>query len=552
MELPYALSSAEGPPGAGRRSRRVSLLVLGLAGVVAPLAAFAQDGEVLIPIGVEWRYFKGTEAPPVEWNARDFDDGDWLAGETGIGYGDGDDATILDDMEDGYASVYCRRSFTVADAASLRRLILRIDYDDGFVAYLNGAEVVRRGLDGEPPPFDAFSSSHEAGTPETIDLSAGLEVIENGVNVLAVQVHNTSIGSSDLSFVPELAANELLCPTNAACSFAEGETTVTVSWVNTTEYDRIEVRRSGAILTDDLDGTTQEFVDLDPPSGELEYEIVAIDAGVPCDPLRCTVAVFTAQDVMVRPGDEWSYFKGTEPPPSAWNLPEFDDEEWLVGDTGIGYGDGDDETILDDMEDNYLTVFCRRVLDIEDPDALAALRFSSVCDDGLVVYLNGVEAGRYNIDENEDPDYDTAASSAIEPSVFELTLPVGELGPGENVLAVSVHNAGAGSSDLSFIPTVIRILRVEKPRFRRGDATNDTGVNLADAVAILGYLFRGEREPACLDAADTNDDGSVNLSDAIFLLTALFKGGPEPPAPGRECGEDGTADSLGVCRGRGC
>lgn len=92
--------------------------------------------------------------------------------------------------------------------------------------------------------------------------------------------------------------------------------------------------------------------------------------------------------------------------------------------------------------------------------------------------------------------------------------------------------------------------------FHRGDLNDDGVSNLTDAVMILGYLFLGEGDPSCLEAADIDDDGEVNLTDAVGLLVHLFSGGP-PPArpgpPGYPCGYDppGSPD-LGCLSFRGC
>jgi len=55
-------------------------------------------------------------------------------------------------------------------------------------------------------------------------------------------------------------------------------------------------------------------------------------------------------------GDVWTYFKGTVEPPPDWNTINFDDSSWDSGPTGIGYGDGDDATVLSDMKGNYMSV----------------------------------------------------------------------------------------------------------------------------------------------------------------------------------------------------
>jgi hypothetical protein len=83
--------------------------------------------------------------------------------------------------------------------------------------------------------------------------------------------------------------------------------------------------------------------------------------------------------------------------------------------------------------------------------------------------------------------------------------------------------------------------------FRRGDANTDGGLDCADPVRILEYLFRGKTDVTCLDAADANDDGGIDLSDPIRLLMYLFAAGGRIPGPFPACGPDPTVDSLG-CR----
>jgi hypothetical protein len=82
------------------------------------------------------------------------------------------------------------------------------------------------------------------------------------------------------------------------------------------------------------------------------------------------------------------------------------------------------------------------------------------------------------------------------------------------------------------------------PRFRRGDVNADAGVNIADAISILGHLFGGNPAPACRDAADANDDGQLNIADAIAILGHLFGGTGPLSAPFGVCGEDPKLDAL--------
>ena len=169
---------------------------------------------ILLRQGAVLRFFKGTQAPPLGWSNSTFEDASWSQGVSGIGYGDRDDATILSDMQQangnpGYVSVFVRQRF-LADPSAVDSLILSISYDDGFVAYLNGTEVARRGLVGPPPPHSALATAHDAEGFEDIDITGRKNLLVNGTNVLAIQVHNNVITSGDLSLIPLVLSRKTL------------------------------------------------------------------------------------------------------------------------------------------------------------------------------------------------------------------------------------------------------------------------------------------------------------------------------------------------------
>lgn len=152
-----------------------------------------------------WHYFVGTSNPPAHWATLDFDAAVWPSGPGGFGYGDGDDATVVPDNS---PSVYYRRIFQVPDPSKIARAVLSMDYDDGFVAYLNGQEIARSSNIVGQPSWNALATSeHEAtfysntAPPAAFPLDPALLalVLKPGVNVLAVQVHNAFTNSSDLS-----------------------------------------------------------------------------------------------------------------------------------------------------------------------------------------------------------------------------------------------------------------------------------------------------------------------------------------------------------------
>ncbi len=153
--------------------------------------------------GSSWQFFRGTTAPPSSWRDISFVDDAWESGAAGIGYGDGDDATVLDDMLNGYLTVFARQRFQVTDAAQVVSLALLVDYDDGFIAYLNGVEVARSNV--AAAGFDApASGSREAGTPEEFTIAAPVSALRTGINVLAIEGHNSDLLSSDFSLAPAL------------------------------------------------------------------------------------------------------------------------------------------------------------------------------------------------------------------------------------------------------------------------------------------------------------------------------------------------------------
>lgn len=149
-----------------------------------------------------WRYWIGSSDPGQNWRSLFFDDSHWSEGPGGFGYGDNDDNTEIPQC----TSVFLRIKFNISDTSLIGSAILNIDYDDGFIAYLNDTEIARTGLTGVHPSFDQFAANHEArmyngGKPELFSLSREEldKIIVNGDNILAVQVHNSSETSGDLS-----------------------------------------------------------------------------------------------------------------------------------------------------------------------------------------------------------------------------------------------------------------------------------------------------------------------------------------------------------------
>ncbi len=166
--------------------------------------------ELVVEASGIWNYTLGTEEPPSDWNQLSFDDTTWEQGPGGIGYGDGDDLTVIQPVN----SVYMRQTFQVPMVSDIQAAIFSMDYDDGFVAYLNGVEIARGNMEQAaqwPSHEDQADFFHEAelyqgGIPESFIVPNSImeSTLLQGENVLAIQVHNYGSSSSDLSAIPFL------------------------------------------------------------------------------------------------------------------------------------------------------------------------------------------------------------------------------------------------------------------------------------------------------------------------------------------------------------
>jgi len=168
------------------------------------------DEITLIRISEQWKYFVAYLPPsgsPYDWTQLEYDDSGWMSGPSG--FGSWDNATLFPSAWDTYSSVLTRRRFQVSNPNQIKWLTLRIDYQDGFIAYLNGVEVARRGFPASTNAaidFHNLAEPHPAGAAEEIDLSASIPLLRPGDNIFAIQIHRSSeFGYFALS--AELSAN---------------------------------------------------------------------------------------------------------------------------------------------------------------------------------------------------------------------------------------------------------------------------------------------------------------------------------------------------------
>ncbi len=177
----------------------------------------ATTTEILVPENSTCTVLVPTSDIGNTWRNFNFDDTDWANATTGIGYERsggyenlfGSEGDVESQTYDTNATVYIRIPFSVADRESLTRLNLRMKYDDGFIAYLNGTEVASANAPAGAPAWNSNAgddhSDSLAVTFEDTDITQHTELLQNN-NILAIHLLNRSTTSSDLLCLPRLDA----------------------------------------------------------------------------------------------------------------------------------------------------------------------------------------------------------------------------------------------------------------------------------------------------------------------------------------------------------
>ena len=160
---------------------------------------------VIVPEGSIWKYLDDGSDQDTLWREIGFDDNSWSEGYAQLGYGDGDEATIVSqgpDPSNKYVTTYFRHSFEVNKSSQYVGLMLRLLRDDGAVVYLNGAEIVRSNMPAGTISYSTLAVSAVAGSNEDTFYKFFIDpsYLIDGTNVLAVEIHQVSVSSTDISF----------------------------------------------------------------------------------------------------------------------------------------------------------------------------------------------------------------------------------------------------------------------------------------------------------------------------------------------------------------
>ncbi|MFC0016755.1 chitobiase/beta-hexosaminidase C-terminal domain-containing protein [Roseibacillus persicicus] len=392
----------------------------------------------------------------VPWQSASYDDSQWETGDGPFGFGSVGGVSlgtnVSAEMQNQTPTLYLRKSFNVSSgiAASTSNLELKVRYNDGFIAYLNGVEIARRNmaLPGmfayrDQPAYNSSSSS--ALTTITVGVASSL--LQDGENQLAIQVHNLTAGNSSLLLAADL-------------ELANGTTVV--------------------------DGSTSwnYFAGLAEPSGGLvDYGLLAREAEA-------------APDVV-------------------WATTSFDDSTWDTGVGPVGYDSANPPHyvvgvpgLITRMRNITPSIYARIPFSVTAAEADSAFPLSLLVDydDGMIVYLNGTEVYRGNMGEPGAFASHTDIAGGNHPATGDGGNPMdrsqmitlgearGLLLAGDNVLAIQLHNASLGSSDLIGEATL--------------SSTGTTARNLVSPTDSLRY-FVGLAEPIDLEDIGENDIGTI-------------------------------------------
>jgi hypothetical protein len=529
----------------------------------------------LIPTNAPWKYLDNGTNQGTAWRASSFVDSTWKTGNAELGYGDGDEATVVSfgpSSTSKFITTYFRKAFSVADAAAMTSLNLKLLRDDGAVVYLNGNEIYRNNMPSGTISSSTLASSTAEDDNTYFTATINPALLVNGNNVIAVEIHQSVADSSDISFNFELSGTSSTsqtpttpaAPGNLAAT-AASSTQINLAWQDNSNNEngfRIERSPNGTtgwteIATTSAAATTYQDTTV-AASTQYWYRVRAFngagDSGnsnvanttTPAAPLPPaapgSLAASAASSVQINltwadlSSDEtgfkversldgingWtqigttlagvtSYADGartanttywyrvratntagdsdysnidsattpnTPPPPqnvnyivagntwkyldngtnqgTAWRAPAFSDATWKNGASELGYGDGDEATLVGfgtSSSNKFITTYFRKTFTIADPAAVSALAYRLLRDDGAVVYLNGVEVLRSNMPTGTITNT-TRASAGVngnaERQWFTGSINPALLVAGTNVIAVEIHQESPSSSDVSF------------------------------------------------------------------------------------------------------
>lgn len=419
-----------------------------------------------------WRY--SSDALPSDWNTLAFDDASWNTGKGLFARGVASATTNIDptNLATKPLSAQFRNEFQVTNALSVVNGSISVIANDGVVLYLNGVELGRVRMPAGTLTQNSYANgvvSHTTAAANRVVFEVPQGVLVDGTNVLAASVHANYRTTPDLSFDLAFTAERGQAPAapNPVTGLS-GTTTLdsaTLTWTapasGTTPQSYVISRGGQQVGTTDAATTTFTESGLTAATA-YDYSVVAVGiGGLASTPATVQVTTATPPSdnelpVSVPSGSAWSWRYSADPLPADWNAVAFDASSWASGSAVLARGVATAATNIDptNLATKPLSAQFRHSVTVTDAASVANGTVTVTADDGVVVYLNGVELGRANLGAGTltQNSYATAAPRATTAAANKVTfaVPANLLVEGTNVIAASVHANYRGTPDLSF------------------------------------------------------------------------------------------------------
>lgn len=301
--------------------KKFTLVIAVMFSVV--IFGISQDS-VVVPYGSIWKYLDNGSNQGSSWRFNNFNDASWDAGPAELGYGDGDESTVVSygpSSSNKHITTYFRHSFNIDDVSQYKNFLLKLKRDDGALVYINGVEVMRSNFGTNTYAYDDESYTAISTSSENLRYHKLIEPtrFQDGVNVIAVEVHQADPGSSDLSFDFELIGLDAI-PSVYRDPYLQTATptSITVKWKTDIPTDsRVSYGTTEGVLnsTEDVAALT------------INHEVV-INGLTPNTKYYYSVGTSTTELA----GNSTDFYFTTHPP-SGQSVPT---RIWAIGDAGTG------------------------------------------------------------------------------------------------------------------------------------------------------------------------------------------------------------------------
>ena len=286
-------------------------------------SVFAQT--TLVARGSAWKYLDNGSNQGTAWSSPAFDDSSWASGNAQLGYGDGDETTIVSyggNPNAKFITTYFRKAFTIANPADFASLNLGILRDDGAVVYLNGTEVYRTNMPTGAVGFQTLASVAVSGAEETttfLQTAVSPNLLVVGTNVLAVEIHQVNATSSDISFDFDLNGQTGTPPANVTRgAYLQMGTAnaMTIRW-------RTNIATNSRVQFGTIQGTLSQTVDDTNLTTEHEVRLTNLIANT-----KYFYSIGTTTQTLA--GNDTNHFFVTSP--NAGQAAPY--RVWVLGDSG--------------------------------------------------------------------------------------------------------------------------------------------------------------------------------------------------------------------------